>query len=297
MKIQTILCWLMVFSMVGGTPPFSQAAEAIRVPLSLEEAIAIAVKKNPEIEAALYKKEASEAMVREARSGFMPQVDFVETFNRTTNPMWAFGAKLNQESISTADFNPGILNDPNAINNYNSALMVTWPIFAGGKIYKGFKQAEKNKEAESFMMDRTRQMVIAKTISLYMGMTLAQENLSVLNHSLESAKANLKMVESSFGSGFAVKSDLLRAQVRIADLEQQRLQAESQTEIVQAALNAAMGSADSTPLTLTSSFEKCAPFSGEITQWTDKALSNRPDLKMMKCREEMAKHEIQIRPV
>lgn len=292
--MKSTLFVLMTLSMVWCAPSYSKAAEAEKVSLPLEEAIAITVKNNPEIAAALFKKESSDAMVREARSGFIPQVDFVETFNRTTNPMWAFGAKLNQESIGTADFNPETLNDPDAINNYNSALMVTWPLYSGGKIYTAFKQAGKNREADMLMADRTRQMVIAKTITLYMGMKLAQENLSVVNHSLESAKANLNMVASSFGSGFAVKSDLLRAQVRIADLEQQRLQAESQTEIAQAALNAIMGSPDNTPLILTSPFEKCGPFSGEISQWIDKALSNRPDLKMFQCREEMARHEIRI---
>ena len=49
------------------------------------------------------------------------------------------------------------------------------------------------------------------------------------------------MVRSRFKSGRVVKSDLLRAEVRIAELEQERLQAQSQVAVANATLNAAMG--------------------------------------------------------
>lgn len=285
---------LILTCLIRPFPAYSEAPEPGAVSLSLAEAMKIAAADNPNILAAGFRIESSEAGVRQARSGFMPQVDFVETFNRTTNPMWAFGTKLNQENIGQADFNPDILNDPDAIDNFSSALTLSWPVFAGGKIYNGFKQAEKNFEAESFLFNRTRQEVIAQAAVTYVGMMLSREKLKVVNQSMASAEANLKMVKSGFDSGLAVKSDLLRAQVILSDLEQQRLQAESRVKIAQAELNAVMGRPVDTPLILTSSFEKCCVLSGEIDHWVKSAFSNRQDLKYFYCLEEMAGRNVAI---
>jgi outer membrane protein TolC len=208
--------------------------------------------------------------------------------------MWVFGAKLNQENIGVTDFDPGVLNDPGGLNNFASALALTWPVFTGGKIYNSFKQAEKNFEAETLVFNRARQEVIAGTAVAYLGMMLAGEKLKVVNQSIASADANLKMVKSGFDSGLSVKSDLLRAQVTISDLEQQRLQAESRVKTAQAELNAVMGKAVDTPLILTSSFEKCCVLAGDIDHWIGVAFSNRQDLKQLYCFEEMAEREVAI---
>ena len=277
--------------------PFTAYPESSRpqtVNLSLTEAMQIAASENPAILAAGFKVESSQAGIRQARSGFLPRVDFVETYNRTTNPMWVFGAKLNQESITATDFNPDLLNDPDAYDDFSSALTMSWPVFAGGKIYNRFKQAETNAEAENLVFKRTRQEVIARAAIAYVGMMLAGEQLKVVNQSIASARANLKMVQAAFDSGLSVKSDLLRSQVTLSDLEQQRLQAESRVQTAQAGLNAAMGRPVQTPLVLTSGFEKCCTLSGDIDHWTGIALLHRYDLQRMYCMKTMAEQGIAI---
>jgi outer membrane protein TolC len=284
----TVICMCLPLFAHAETP----LPDAMR--LSLAEATKIAASDNPDILAAGFRKEKAEAGLGQARSGFMPQVDFMESFNRTTTPMWVFGAKMNQEDIAFTDFDPAVLNDPDELDNYSSALILSWPVFAGGKIYNGFKQAEKNLEADTFAYNRTRQEVLARTAVAYVGMMLSRERLKVINQSIESANANLKMVQTGFDSGLAVKSDLLRAQVTLSDLEQQRLQAESQVRTAQAALNAVMGKAVETPLALTSPFEKCCQLSGDADHWIGVALANRQDLKRLYCLQEMAERNVTV---
>jgi outer membrane protein len=81
----------------------------------LGEAIEKGLANNARIRATQSQVNASEARLSQARSAFFPQVDIIESFRRTDNPMWAFGAKLNQEVISQADFDPAKLNDPETI--------------------------------------------------------------------------------------------------------------------------------------------------------------------------------------
>lgn len=294
MNGRSFYCLLIAVCLSFFRPAFAETPVPETLSLSLPEALGIAVRENPDILAAEFTVEASRAGLDQARSGFMPRVDLMETFNRTTNPMWVFGAKLNQESIDYTDFDPAVLHDPGELNNYATALTLTWPVFAGGKIYHGVKQAEKQLDAQTLAFVRTRQEIIARTATAYLGMMLAREGLKVVEQSLASARANFKMVESAFDAGLVVKSDLLRAQVMIADLEQQRLQAESRIQTARAGLNAAMGRPVETPLMLTSSFETCCPVTGDGDAWIATALANRPDLKQLSCLEETAERSVAI---
>jgi len=252
----------------------------------------MAVDQNPRITAAHDQLEISASKITQAQSGFYPQVYFSETFNRTTNPTWAFGTKLNQGVITLEDFNPNKLNDPEAINNFETAFVLDWSVFNGGRTRLGTKQSRENHQAASLMLKRTRQDVIANTASAYVGLLLARKNVNVVQKALTTAQAHLKLVQSRFKSGFVVKSDLLRAQVRIAELEQERLQAESQVKMSQAVLHAAMGTFGERSINPITPLERCWESKGSIEEWIAMALGNRPDLKQLRHRQTIAQDEM-----
>ncbi len=100
------------------------------------------------------------------------------------------------------------------------------------------------------------------------------------------------MIQSRYNNGFVVKSDVLRAMVRIADLKQQHLQAESRVEIAKAMLNASMGSPGDKPLNPVTPFAIEEEIKGEIEDWINTALSKRLDLETLQYQEDMARKEI-----
>jgi TolC family type I secretion outer membrane protein len=261
-------------------------------PLSIAEAIQIAVEQNPEIKAARFHMDAVKSNSIKAQSGFFPQVNFSQSFNRTTNPMWAFGTKLNQSVITQADFDPQRLNDPDAINNFASTFALSWSIYEGGRTKLGWEQAKQNLSIASLTLERTRQNVIAQTAAAYVGLVLAQKNIMVIKQALDTATANLKMIQSRYDSGFVVKSDLLRAKVRIADLEQQYLLAKSRFKIGEAMLNASMGSGDANPLNPVTPLTIGSEINETIDNWINIALSKRPEMENLRLEEEIAKKEV-----
>ena len=270
---------------------FAQTA-GLGVPLTLSEAVREGLVNNPRIRAVQSQVDASAARVSQARSGFFPKVDLSESFNRTTNPMWAFGTKLNQEIISLPDFDPSRLNDPEAIDNFSTTLSVTLPVYDRGQIRGGLTQAKLDHEATSQLEDRVRQQVVVDVVVSYMGVLLAQKELKVVNETLKTARAHHHMVRSRFQSGLVVKSDLLRAEVRIAELEQERLQAESQVEVARAALNAAMGVKIDCSYHLMTTLEREMEPPGSLGTWISRSLENRPDLQQMQFQEIMAEEAV-----
>jgi len=282
-------CSLSVFTGLAG----AQGGEgAGALPLTLQDAIALAVEGNPALQAAGYRLDGAEAKIVQARSGRFPQVYLSEIINRTTNPMWAFGTRLNQGTISQDDFDPRQLNDPEAIDNFATAVKVEWPVYTGGRIPLGIRQAETNRDAVTHAEEMTRQQIIAQTAKAYVGLLLAMENRVVVKKALETATAHLKIIQSRFNSGFAVKSDLLRAKVRIAELDQAVLQSYSGVEVARAVLNAAMGIPDDRAFDPVSSFTRYLETSGTAGEWIDIALTRRLELKQLSALEAAAKDEI-----
>ncbi|WP_054029592.1 TolC family protein [Desulfatitalea tepidiphila] len=276
----------------AAVPP--AGAESSLPTLTLEDAIATAVKFNPYVQASRHEVTAADAQVTQARSGLLPQLEVSETYNRTTSPLWAFGTRLNQGAITARDFDPDRLNDPDPIDNFRTALTLSWNIFDGGQTWIGWRQARENLEAGNLALQRTEQEIIAQTAITYVGCLLAAEERGVVDQALETAGAHLKVVEDRERSGLAVKSDVLRARVRIGELSQQRLQADSQVNVALAQLGAVMGTPDAVPpgTRLAGAFSQCTAPQGELDAWIETALNRRSDLKQLDLQETVARRQL-----
>ncbi len=264
------------------------------IPVTIEDAIKTAIANNPMLKASVFSENMAQSRLDQAKSGFMPKINFTEKLNRTDNPMWAFGTLLNQGKITRDDFDPASLNNPDPINNCTSLLSVVMPVYQGGRIYNTFKIAETNRKIALIAHKKTKQAVIAQTAIAYNQVLLAQKNLQVVMHALKSANASLKLVESRFSSGFSVKSDLLRAKVRIADLEQQRLNARSNIEIAKGYLNTAMGMPLERPVNVAAYFNNSTDITGDQDKFITIGLKNRPELMILNLRKKIAQSEIKI---
>ena len=261
--------------------------------LTISDAMQLADKQNPRIKAALSQVSAADHRITQAESGFLPQVFFTETFSHTNNPLWAFGNRLNQETVTQADFDPARLNHPDPLNNFNSALSVEWPVYQGGQTRIGVNQAKLDRQAQDLFLTRTRQEVIALAATAYTGLVLAYHHLDVIHKSLETASLHLEMIRKRYENGLAVKSDLLRTQVHIAELDQDRIQAESRISMAMAALNAAMGAPGDSNWRLATELVKGEPVPGPIDEWIGLSQSRRPDMQYLLLQEKIAEDEIQ----
>jgi len=80
----------------GSTPLFGQQSQQPS-PLTLRQAVNIALEKNPQRKAALADTRAANADVRQARSFLLPHVTFSETATAGDDPVFVFGSKLRQQ--------------------------------------------------------------------------------------------------------------------------------------------------------------------------------------------------------
>jgi outer membrane protein len=286
-----VLSLVCLLAVMAAGPSAARAADAGQ-PLTLGEAVEAALKQNPQVTAARHEEAAAVQKTIAARSGLLPQVYASETYNHTNSPLWAFGTKLNQGVIQGSDFNPDALNDPDPVDNFATALSMSWNVYDGGRTWGGWDQARQGEKIAGFALQRSQEQVIAQAAEAYIGLLLAVENHSVVFQALETAQAHMKLVQDRFRAGLAVKSDVLRAQVRIADLEQQRLAAASQIQVAQAMLHAVMGQPDSGRIVPVTPIDRYQPTEGALDQWIQKALDRRLELRQVAAQEAIAAKEI-----
>jgi outer membrane protein len=289
--IKKLLCFLPLLWGIHSGP---LAAEEVSTPspLTLQDAIALGIQKSPRLSSARFQMDASAARVSAARSALFPRIDFTESFVQTNNPAQAFSLKLNQERITLPDFDPARLNDPSSIRNFGSTFSFSMPLYDAGQFRIGVNQAKLGEASASLSAERVRQEVIAGVVAAYVGVLLAQSQLQVVHQALETARAHYSMVRSRHQSGLVVRSDLLRAEVRIAELEQERLNASSQIEVARAALNVAMGLETDRSFQLAPLDESRSGPPGSPETWVQESLQNRADLRQLRFQEMAAEEEV-----
>lgn len=290
-----LLCAVGLLPLLGSAreAPAQSEGTAVRGALSLQEAVGQGLQKNPRILAVRAQVEASEARVGQARSGLYPQVEVSESYSLTNNPMWAFGTRLNQERITRDDFDPRKLNNPDAIGNFQTLLSATLPLYDRGQTWHGITQAELGREAMGLLEAGVRQDVHMEIVEAYTGVLLAQEALEVVEQTLATSRSHYASIQSRYESGLAVRSDLLRAEVRIAELEQERLQTESRLHMAEAGLNASMGVEPGTQYPLGTPLACGEGIREPLEYYIAKGMENRKDLGHVRLQERIAGEEVQ----
>jgi outer membrane protein len=266
---------------------YTYAAEA----LTLDQAIDMALRNNPGLTAADAQIEVADAGVLRSASGFLPRVTVSETWSRTDSPLMAFGTKLNQEIVTSADFDPAIMNHPDPVSNYNTRLAVVQPVWNGGKEYVGRKQAALARDASIQDRERVRQETVFNVIKAYYSVLLSKEYHKVAVQSLETTSATVTLAEARYKAGAVLQSDLLRATVQLAEVREMATRSRNSVKLALASLNFAMGVAQGTELEVFGELSSQDIKAG-MDVMLDEAASKRPDLMSMELNRRNAEKSV-----
>jgi len=188
-----------------------------------------AVEKNLQIKMANQDVKSAQADYRQSNALFLPNISASHTAMSTTNPLMAFGSKLNQEVLTASDFNPALLNNPATTQNYATKIQVLQPLINMDGLYG--RQAAKSKvEAFELQTERTKEYLELEVNKSFMQLQLAYKAVGVLEKANATADANLKLIENYYKQGLLQKTDLLSVQVRVNEVKNQLQYAKSNVQ-------------------------------------------------------------------
>ncbi len=166
---------------------------------------------------------------RQTNALLLPSISVTHTGIATTNPLMAFGARLNQEIVTATDFNPDLLNDPDQIEDFATRVEIKQPLFNLDGISRR-KAARSQWEAAALTTERTREYMILEVEQAYMQLQLSYKAVEVLQKARKTAEQNLKQARNQFQQGLLQKSDVLAVEVRVVEITNQLQSAVSNVE-------------------------------------------------------------------
>lgn len=194
-------------------------------PVSLDQAIHLALERNPDLKSAEHALQAAEAARRAALGKLFPQIQAMAWEDLFPNapslllPGYMAVPSLSQVAAPTpqGSMQRMLAYQSSEFQNsiFNAGVGLSWPIYAGGRLVAGVRGARAAAQASRERLEQARQQLIFAVTQTYLGIGVAartQRAVEVSVRQLREANANL---EEFVRVGKKPRLDLLRVEARL----------------------------------------------------------------------------------
>jgi outer membrane protein TolC len=267
-----------------GISPAAPAQE--KITLTLEKSIDLALSQNPFYLASQERTDAAQARVRQAAAQFFPSLNLQGLQNLDEKVM----------VLEFPSFVPGGRPTRVAIDftkDYQFALSFTMPLFTGGRLTSGYRSAKFGYMSSQEQARQTTNETVLNVKRGYYNYLLAKELVGVTQEALDLAEKTLQNVKNMFDVGMASRLDLLRAEVRTANLKPPVIQARNNVAVAELSLKTLLGLDVAQPVEIVGEMTY-APVDIDLDQSIAKALQNRPELSQLRYQKDIAGEMIKL---
>jgi outer membrane protein TolC len=231
--------------------------ESIPRPLNLKDCIKISLASSPDSLIAQERIEQARAAVGRAQASFYPRLSLRETVVRSSYAPSVFSSQLAQGELSSDIFPPppGVdpfdqFNDPSAYTNWNTQLLLEWPVYRGGGHMYGKRAAIAQLESSELALRAVHNNLAFSVSSAYYEILKCRNSISVAEESVRRLQAHLDIAKARQENDVALRSDVLRVEVRLAEAKESLEIARNNLARAESRLNLAMGKPITENLTL-----------------------------------------------
>ena len=260
--------------------------------LTLQEAVRIALRRHPALEAAAARTRAAGSRVRLARSGYLPRVNFTESWARSDNPVFVFSSLLSQHQFTESNFRIAPLNRPDFLNNFQSQVAVDHTLYDWGGRSAEVRTAELGRAMSAESERAAGTAVIARVVRSYYAAVLSQASLMAAREALKSAEADAQRAKHVRQAGMSTDADVLSIAVHLAAVRESEIRRGYDVRIAIAALNEALGLPLDTAHRLPSELAPAPLPTDSPSPYESAAAANRPELRHSEQAAEIAEQQI-----
>ena len=215
---------------IGGLRLFAQSDSA-DVVLTIDKAVTIALQKNYDIKIAQLSVDKAQEQITEAYAGAWPKLSLNGQYTRNLKSPVLF-------IPPNTPFNP----TPNTLtfsigakNSYNLGLSLSQTIF-DPRLGTAISIAKKYSKYSDLNTESARDDVIAEVKETFYNVLLSKKLVNVNEESYKVAQANYENTGALYKQGVASEYDYLRAEVQLANVKPQLIQARNSLQLAKNAL-------------------------------------------------------------
>jgi len=262
-------------------------------PLSLTEAVELAVRQNKSLESVRAQVKAAKAHLQVARAGYYPTLNYSESATRSNNPVFVFSSLLIEHQFTTANFEIGRLNRPGGLDNFRSSLLAEQTIFDAGQTRNAIRASHALEQVATSEVHRTESEVTFNTIRAYLDAVLSATARQAATQAVRSAEADLKRARNIHQAGMSTEADVLSIRVHLARMREQEIRRTAELATARATLNDALGLSLDAEHELTTQLSKpVQPSTDALAAYEKSAAENRPEELRMQYSEQLASTQL-----
>jgi len=203
------------FNNVTGKSPqtLPVITEAVKPPFTLPQCIEIALKNNPDVVGGGWDVLAAKAEKDIAAGQRWPALGLESSYRHYSDDQRLVPPRYGTE--------PGVFGD----DIFAGDMVLKMPIFTAGRIENEIKAADLLQQSAQHRLARTRQQLVFNVSQIFYNILAQRHIIKSLDFSKKTLEEHHKRVTDLINVQKAAKVDLLRTEVRLADIEQ-RLVAE-----------------------------------------------------------------------
>ncbi|WP_320170432.1 TolC family protein [Maridesulfovibrio sp.] len=194
--------------------------------MTLDQCIAIADKKRPDLEIAQKAVEIAQEDVTISESGFYPDITADLNYSSTGG----------DPSVSKNQYN--YRNRP---DSWNVGANLNWELFSWGQTYYDAQRAKDNVLKIKAEFDNTKLEASYEIKDQLLSLKAAADRIGVGRKSVEAGREGYRMAMARYQAQVSTNNEVLNAQSRLSDSEAQLIQALSDYQVALAKLYVAMG--------------------------------------------------------
>lgn len=236
----------------------------------LEECIAVALEKNPALKSVKASMDIADEATGMAKAPYYPEIYASAGYSRFQKHAFMPGGL--PASASSSVIGPE--------NDWTGSINARITLLDSGERSARLDSATAIKEAVYNESEKTRQEIITGVKRAFYSLMAARQAKEVAEKNLARAENHLEMAKKRFSAGAVSKTDVLRAQVGVADAKLGLVRTESMISMFSGNLNAIMGIPVETDLDISGSPDDIRqPEKKDLENAFVEARKKRPELK------------------
>jgi len=277
--VQKLIPIVLLFTLII---PFKAGADEIikkDESLNLERCVEIALKKHPNIIAALSTVDISQSKIGQAKANYYPQLNWLSGYSKLSS---VSGTRSQFSSSSNHSF-----------DEYSSNVTLSQNIFDFGKTATNVKIQRLNLDSSRSDLENVTDQIIFNVKQAYYGLLQAKRNRDVAAETMKQFELHLEQAKGFFQVGTKPKFDVTKAEVDLSNAKLNLIKAGNALRVARVTLNNTMGITVAPDYYVIDNltFKK---YEIEFVKALEMAYSNRPDLRSVIAKKEAAGESIEL---